>query len=131
MFKAIAAFLRAGLVPPPRPPGELSEVQKRGKELFESAAVGCRTCHSGPEYTDRVPLPLARMTVRAGFEEETEENKFKTPSLLFVGGTPPYFHDGQAATLEDLVKNNDDRMGKTNHLSAEDRAALIAFLRTL
>lgn len=75
-------------------------------------------------------MPLARMTVRAGFTEDAE-NKYKTPSLLFVGGTPPYFHDGSYATLEELIDKNDDRMGKTNHLSAEDKAALVAYLRTL
>jgi cytochrome c peroxidase len=56
---------------------------------------------------------------------------FKTPSLLFVGGTPPYFHDGSAATLEEVLEKNRDRMGKTSHLSPDDRAALVAFLRTL
>ena len=51
--------------------------------------------------------------------------------LLFVGGTPPYYHDGRVRTLEELVSTNDDRMGKTNQLSEADRAALVAFLKTL
>jgi len=126
----IAAFLQKGLVPPPREEHEATEQEKRGKTLFESAEVGCKTCHAGPEHTDRVAVPLPRMGVPEGFDEETNKN-YKTPSLLFVGGTPPYFHDGSAATLEDLVRKNDDRMGKTNQLSAEDQAALVAYLRTL
>ncbi|APR75606.1 Hypothetical protein A7982_00952 [Minicystis rosea] len=48
-----------------------------------------------------------------------------------MSGTAPYFHDGRAATLEELIDENADRMGHTSHLSREDRAALIAFLRTL
>ncbi|MDI3286892.1 c-type cytochrome [Polyangium sp. 15x6] len=128
---AIAAFLRAGLVPPPREKAELSDVAKRGKAVFESAETACKTCHAGAEYTDRVPMPLPRMTIRAGYADEKENNKYKTPSLLFVGGTAPYFHDGSYATLEELIDKNDDRMGKTNQLSAEDKAALVAYLRTL
>ena len=56
---------------------------------------------------------------------------FKTPSLLFGGGTPPYYHDGRAPTLETLISGNDDRMGRTRQLTEEDRAALVAFLKTL
>jgi cytochrome c peroxidase len=59
------------------------------------------------------------------------EPKFKTPSLRFVAGTPPYFHDGSAETLADLVEQDKDTMGKTSHLSDEDKAALVAFLETL
>jgi len=65
-----------------------------------------------------------------GFEEE-KDLQFKTPSLRFVAGTPPYFHDGHASTLEEVIEKNNDRMGHTNQLSKEDRAALVAFLRTL
>ncbi len=124
--RALAAFVRAGLVPPPRPAGELSDVQKRGKALFESAAVGCTKCHTGAEHTDRARNPLGDDS-----SWESDNEGYRTPSLLYVGGTPPYFHDGRAATLEDLVENNGDRMGKTQQLDPADRAALIAYLRTL
>lgn len=130
MATAIAEFVRRGLAPPPRASGELSAAEKRGKELFESAEVGCRACHVGPETTDRVAVPLTPMLFREGFAHEPEK-EFKTPSLLHVGGTPPYYHDGSAATLEELIEQNRDRMGKTSQLSAEDRAALAAFLRSL
>ena len=136
--RALVAFLRTGLVPPPRPAGELSDTQKRGKALFESAAVGCAKCHSGPSFTDRAPTPLRLPTRDAGLDDEDDTpfeegivGGYRTPSLLFVGGTPPYFHDGSAPTLEALFEHNGDRMGKTQELDAGDRAALIAYLRTL
>ena len=136
--RALAAFLRLGLVPPPRPSGDLTEAQKRGKALFESAEVGCTKCHSGSAYTDRAPTPL-RLRMLDGQPDEEESldrpsgpfDGYRTPSLLFVGGTPPYFHDGSEPTLESLFEHNDDRMGKTRQLVAADRAALIAYLRTL
>jgi cytochrome c peroxidase len=73
---------------------------------------------------------LAKLPVRGGFDEE-EEAGFKTPSLRFIGGRAPYFHDGRAPSLEWIINNNNDRMGSTNQLSGVDRAALVAYLKTL
>ncbi len=52
---------------------------------------------------------------------------FDTPTLRGVFATPPYLHDGSAATLDDAV----DRMPNGANLSASDHAALVAFLKTL
>ena len=56
---------------------------------------------------------------------------FDTPALRGLWDSAPYLHDGRAATLEELVEKNHDRMGHTDHLEPADRAALVAFLRTL
>ena len=90
-----------------------------------------RQCHTPTtEFTTRLPYPLKKVDPPAGFEEE-EDNNFKAPSLFFVGGTAPYYHDGSAPTLEALIAKNGDRMGKTSHLSAAEKAALVAYLETL
>ncbi len=124
-------FLRRGLVPPPAVGRELDATELRGKSLFSSPEVGCAACHV-PEtgYTNRMAVPLAKQPARPGFDDE-EKAAFKTPSLKYVGGRAPYFHDGRAMSLEWMINNNDNRMGTTNQLSGVDRAALIAFLRTL
>lgn len=128
----LSLFVRHGLVPPPREVRPLTEQETKGKEIFMSERARCARCHvPEPEYTDRMAYPLTpRQLPVTGFEDEKEEN-FKTPSLLYVAGTPPYYHDGRASTLEVLIEQNQDRMGHTSHLSAEERAALVAFLRTL
>src|SRR5262249_10892028 len=100
------------------------------KTLFFDDVVGCSNCHLAGEYTDRIAHALRPLPALLGFEDDPNP-AFKTPSLLGVGGTPPYYHDGREPSLEDLLLHNDDRMGKTNHLSDDDRAALAAFLRTL
>ncbi len=128
---ALVPFLRKGLVPPPHPDRELTDQEKRGKAIFESPEAECVRCHvPATDFTDRVPHAFDKAPPLPGFEDE-EDLKFKTPSLLFVGGTPPYFHDGSAPTLEALVAKNGERMGKTSHLSPADRAALVAYLETL
>jgi len=62
------------------------------------------------------------------------------PTLREVARTAPYMHDGSLATLEDVVDYY-DRGGNANpgldedvrplHLSAEEKLALVAFLRSL
>lgn len=130
--KAIGYFVRNGLVAPPRKPVDaLSKEEQRGREVFMSEQVGCNRCHSGEEYTDRAAVPVVAREPIPDFDEDERKVPFKTPSLFYVGSTPPYYHDGSAKTLEELIENNNDRMGKTNQLSKEDRAALVAFLRAL
>jgi len=127
----LVKFLREGLVPPARPRRELTEEEQRGKTIFESATAQCSRCHvPSTEFTDRMPIPLGPSPLLPGFAKE-ENAAFKTPSLLYVAGTAPYFHDGRYDSLSALVEKNADRMGKTSHLSAEEKKALVAYLETL
>ncbi len=68
--------------------------------------------------------------------------EFKVPSLRNVADTAPYMHDGQLATLDDVVRHysdlNLDRLHADGerilvplHLTAAERSDLVAFLRTL
>jgi hypothetical protein len=57
--------------------------------------------------------------------------KIDTPSLRFMGGTAPYFHDGRYRTLEELLADRESVMGHSASLPVGDRAALAAYLRSL
>lgn len=128
----LTLFVRHGLIPPAKEVRELTEQEKKGKEVFNSEGTRCARCHvPETEYTDRMSYPFTpKVPPVRGFEDEPDQN-YKTPSLFFVDGTAPYYHDGRASTLEVLIDTNGDRMGRTSHLSAEEKAALIAFLKTL
>jgi cytochrome c peroxidase len=56
-------------------------------------------------------------------------NLFKGPILRGVAARAPYFHDGSAAALQDVVSFYNKRF--TMGLSARDQADLVAFLSTL
>ncbi len=128
---ALVAFLRKGLVTPPRPSRPLTDDERKGKEIFESDAAACATCHvPSTEFTNRSAPPMKQYDAPLTFEAD-DDDKYKTPSLLFVGGTAPYFHDGRFATLAALVAQNQDRMGHTTQLDEASRAALVAYLETL
>ena len=126
----------------------LSERAARGLQLFRGAAR-CDKCHHGTNFTDESFHNTGAAWRDSGFRDlgrsvvtgaETDRGAFKTPTLRQVALTAPYMHDGSLATLADVVDFY-DRGGRANPwldpdvrplgLSAEDRAALVAFLEAL
>jgi mono/diheme cytochrome c family protein len=91
----------------------------RGKELFFSPSVGCSTCHREATASDGT-----RHDVGSGA-------RLDTPSLRFVAGTAPYFHDGRYGTLRELLAATQGKMGWAEAPSEEDLDAIEAYLRTL
>jgi len=55
--------------------------------------------------------------------------RFKVPTLRGLAARAPYFHNGLAATLDDVVQFYEERFGMG--LSAEEKRDLAAFLRAL
>ena len=55
--------------------------------------------------------------------------KFKGPMLRALAARAPYFHNGSAATLEEVVEFYDTRFGIG--LTDDEKADLVAFLRAL
>ena len=55
--------------------------------------------------------------------------KFKVPSMRGLAARAPYFHNGAADTLMDLVNFYDQRFNML--LSAEQKADLVTFMNTL
>lgn len=114
----------------------LSEAAQRGKTLFFSDEVGCAKCHSGPLYSDSQPGKDRKMhDVGTGGDDPTEkmEPKYDTPTLIGVYRTAPYLHHGKAATLEEVLttRNTKDQHGKTSHLTREQIADLVEFMKAL
>ncbi len=98
----------------------------RGKSIFESAETQCSTCH----HPDGSWVDGQKHDV--GTRASADPNaQFDTPTLRFVGGTAPYFHDGRYRTLRDLLVGHDGKMGATKQLSPADMESLEAFMRTL
>ncbi|HEY8078767.1 MAG TPA: c-type cytochrome, partial [Labilithrix sp.] len=104
---------------PPKAKTE-DEIVKRGAEVFASNEAACSTCHSGDRTTDGKRHPV-----------EKETQPFATPSLRFVSGTGPYFHDGRYGSLRALLVSDDPNMGRAKKLPTADLDALEAYLKTL
>jgi DNA-binding beta-propeller fold protein YncE/mono/diheme cytochrome c family protein len=114
---ALIAYCREMPTPPVAPAEDPAVV--RGKELFFADTVGCATCHKQGGGSDG-----SRHAVGSGADLDT-------PSLRFVSGTAPYFHDGRYATLSELLEATQGKMGWANGMSPEDLTALEAYVRTL
>jgi cytochrome c peroxidase len=55
--------------------------------------------------------------------------RFKTPTLRALSARAPYFHNGTAATLRDVVRHYEIHLGFV--LTGQERADLVAFLNAL
>ena len=82
----------------------------------------CGSCHAPPTFT-------SPKTYDVGLVDEVGGKKFNPPSLRGVSQGGPYFHDGRAATLEDVF-------GKVRHelrapLPPEEFGDLVHYLRGL
>jgi len=130
---ALIAYVRA-LPAPPRPAEDAEGAERalarararRGAEVFRSAEAGCASCHAeGQGFTDG-----ARHDVGSQMSAD-KDAAFDTPSLRFIGGTAPYFHDGRYGTLREVLRHADGKMGRTAHLAPADLDALEAYLRSL
>jgi YVTN family beta-propeller protein len=137
---ALADYVRS--IPPVQNPhlaadGRLTAAQERGKALFERAVTHsgapiptrdrCHTCHSGPDFTD-----FRRFDVGTRAPSDTTL-EFDTAHLTNVFESPPYLHDGRAATLADVVTrhNREDRHGVTSDLLPDEVADLVEYMLAL
>jgi cytochrome c peroxidase len=77
-------------------------------------------------------------------EDESTKGQFRTTALLNIAETAPYFHNGSAATLEDVVRHYNDGGGEPGSysgasapqirplgLSDAEVSDLVAFLQSL
>jgi cytochrome c peroxidase len=91
--QALAAAIRS--IPSPQR-GPLSPAAQHGQALF--AELGCGGCHQGATLSSEAYL-------NTGMSRDLSRNggKARVPSLIGLAQTAPYFRDGSAATLEDVV----------------------------
>jgi hypothetical protein len=140
---ALAAFLERGIRPPvpPSPVGDIAQ----GRHLFQAA--GCVECHGGPQWTSSaMPGPAGILDpdgngmVDAVLRDVATFNPldmrgargFDPPSLLNIGLTAPYLHDGSMPSLEALLTSgHPDPPGNGKSLDSEEITTLTAFLRSI
>lgn len=122
---ALAAFILRGIVAPGGLPPAPDAAA--GRRLFEKA--GCAACHGGPHWTiSTLPGPAGTLNPN----DVRGATGFDVPSLLGVGLTAPYLHDGSMPTLEALLAaGHPDPKGKGNGLSEDEVVMVSSFLRSI
>jgi len=126
----------------------LTSQQVEGFKVFVGKG-NCVACHSGPNMTDNgfhnvglTSFGVSEPDMGRYGQKPVAAMKgaFKTPTVREVSRTAPYFHDGSAKTLMEVVEHY-DRGGdvKTNlsanikplNLTPEEKRALVTFMEAL
>lgn len=147
---AIATFERSLLTPNSRfdkflrgDENAINESEKQGYALFQS--YGCATCHQGVNlggnmfekmglmgnyFADRGNVTEADNGRYNQNHNIQSMHEFRVPSLRNVALTAPYFHDGNAKTLEEAITiMTKYQLGRP--MPKSDLDAIAAFLHTL
>lgn len=141
---ALAAYVRSLVSPRSRfdawvagDDAALGAEELRGLGIFVGKG-GCVSCHGGWRFTDDGFHDIGLLGDDLGRGGRRE---FKTPSLREAAHTAPYMHDGSLATLADVVDHYAGgvvrrpslapTLVQNLELSEPDKAALVAFLKTL
>ncbi len=134
----------------------MTATEVAGMELFQGKA-GCVTCHTPPFFSTQILSPDGMYyNVGVGIEGKDESEvdvgrqavseldtdwaAFKVPSLRNVAQSPPYFHDGSVATLEEAIQfmaaggypnRNRTPMLTNRSLTDDEVSSIAAFLGAL
>jgi hypothetical protein len=119
------------LAKPAPPPGTFdAAAAARGQEVFNGQGQ-CATCHAGATYTDANTRlhPTSEVPTDPTHAERSATGMYRTTPLRALWQHPPYFHDGSAATLNDVVDRYDS--AKNLQLTPAQKADLVEYLKSL
>ena len=119
------------LTKPAPPPGTFdAAAAARGQEVFNGQGQ-CATCHAGATYTDANTRlhPTSEVPTDPTHAERSATGMYRTTPLRALWQHAPYFHDGSAATLNDVVDRYDS--AKNLQLTPAQKADLVEYLKSL
>jgi cytochrome c peroxidase len=105
--------------------GDLTPAAQRGLALF--AADNCGDCHSTSAYRDGANHDVGTIIASSGSHLGTPLTGIRTPSLIQLWDSAPYFHNGSAATLNDVL----DVGAHARSFTGTEKADLIEYLHSI
>ena len=119
----------------PTPPANSFDVTAaaRGKILFSSKGK-CASCHSGPLFTDviyggQLHPQSASVAMDKDYVNRSATKQWRVTPLKGIWQHPPYFHDGSAPELSDVVARYNQV--KNLGLSQNEKDDLTEYLKSL
>jgi mono/diheme cytochrome c family protein len=126
---ALRAYQHTLPAPPP-PAGSVdAATAARGRAVFDRTCASCHVGGSGTDNNSGTLHPPADTGVDGAYAARTANKAYRTTPLRALWQHPPYFHDGSAATLADVVThyNRVRALG----LTAEQQRDLVEYLKSL
>jgi len=118
------------LMAPKAPAGTFNATEaSRGKAVFDRA---CASCHVGGSGTDNDAGKLhapSETGMDGAYASRTKNGKYRTTPLRGLWQHPPYFHDGSAKTLDDVVDHYNKE--RTLKLTDAEQKDLVQYLMSL
>jgi DNA-binding beta-propeller fold protein YncE len=123
-IEPLSAFLRSTTPPPSlqfaRDSVSNSDRLSHARTLFQTA--NCQSCHAGSSLTSAA-------IVDVGIHDEEGVTEFNPPSLRGVSQRGPWFHDGRATQLRDVLESG--HHGSDTPLSEDQITLLLELLDSL
>jgi mono/diheme cytochrome c family protein len=98
----------------------------RGRATF---SVRCAECHHGEALTSAQLRQPGETGMEPGYANRSASRMYRATPLRGLWHRPPYFHDGSAASLADVVEHY-DRV-RAMRLSPAQKADLVEYLKSL
>ncbi|HEU4829108.1 MAG TPA: c-type cytochrome [Gemmatimonadales bacterium] len=126
-LEALKAYQHALKAPPPS--GFDEEAAARGRTVFDRVCAACHVDGNGTDNNRGVFHDPAETGMDATYAGRTAQRRYRTTPLRGLRHHPPYFHDGSAATLRDVVLHYDRvrRLG----LSEAEQSDIEEYLKSL
>jgi len=126
---ALRAYQHSLPTPPP-PAGSFdAAIAERGRSVFDRSCASCHVGGSGTDNNGGTLHPPADTGVDGAYAARTANKAYRTTPLRALWQHAPYFHDGSAATLADVVAHY-NRVRKLG-LTADQQRDLVEYLKSL
>jgi mono/diheme cytochrome c family protein len=126
---ALRAYQHSLPAPPP-PAGSVDAAAAvRGRTVFDRTCASCHVGGSGTDNNGGTLHPPADTGVDGAYAARTANKAYRTTPLRGLWQHAPYFHDGSAATLADVVAHY-NRVRKLG-LTADQQRDLVEYLKSL
>jgi mono/diheme cytochrome c family protein len=114
---------------PPPPQGSFDALgAERGQALFAQSCAGCHVGTTGTDNnTGKLHAP-AETGMNGDYAARTANKRYRTTPLRGLWQHPPYFHDGSAQTLSDVVAHYDRVRGLK--LAPQQQRDLVEYLKS-
>jgi mono/diheme cytochrome c family protein len=114
---------------PPAPDGSVDRaIAERGHAIFDQSCASCHVNTTGTDNNSGKLHPPEETGMNGDYAARTANKAYRTTPLRGLWQHPPYFHDGSAKTLADVVRHY-NRVRNLN-LTDQQQSELVEYLKS-